>query len=113
MPRRFEKGFSGIVVPLKDLLCREKPLRWNNLELNVKETFHALKDTPVTPPILAPRRRNGYVPVEIDACDRKLGAVMLLAQVDGTNKPIFFFSRSLTAAERNYDKTRCECSAAV
>ena len=48
-----------------------------------------------------------------DACDRQLGAVLLQAQANGTNKPIGFFSRSFTAAEKNYDTTERECLAVL
>ena len=42
-----------------------------------------------------------------------MGAVLLHAQADGTNKSIELFSRSLTAAERNYNTTEREFLAFV
>ena len=111
--RRFVKGFSRIAAPLNDLLRKGQPQRWESLEPNAEKAFHALKDTLAKPPILALPRRSGHITVETDACDRQLGAVLLQAQADGTNKPIGFFSRSLTSAERNYDTTERECLAVV
>ena len=83
------------------------------MESNAEKAFHALKDTLATPPRLALLRRSGHITVETDSCDYQLGAFLLQAQADGTNNLIGFFSRSLTAAERNYGTTECECLAVV
>ena len=67
----------------------------------------------MTPHKLALPRRSGHITVQTEACDRQLDTVLLQAQADGTNKPIGFLSRSLTAAERNYETTERECLAVV
>ena len=110
---RFVKGFSRIAAPLNDILHKGQPQSWESLEPNAEKAFHPLKDTLATPPILALPRRSGHITVETDTYDRQLSAFLLQAQAEGTNKPIGFFYRSLTATERNYGTTERECLAVV
>ena len=107
------KRFSRIAAPLNYLLRKGQPQRWESIEPNAEYSFHALKDSLAHPPILGLPRRDVHITVETDACDRQLDAVLLQAQEDDENKLIGIFSRSLTAAERNYDTTEREYLAVV
>ncbi|KAL0153008.1 hypothetical protein M9458_051687, partial [Cirrhinus mrigala] len=100
--RRFIRNYSSIAAPLTSLL-KNKPtkLRWNPAAVRA---FEGLKASFTTAPIL--RHPDPQLPfvVEVDASDCGIGAV--LSQRHGSPgklHPCAFFSRKLTAAERNYD----------
>ncbi|KAL0173013.1 hypothetical protein M9458_033324, partial [Cirrhinus mrigala] len=100
--RRFIRNYSSISAPLTSLL-RDKPtkLMWSPAAV---KAFASLKTSFTTAPILKhPDPQLPFV-VEVDASDCGIGAV--LSQLHGSPgklHPCAFFSRKLTAAERNYD----------
>ncbi len=100
--RRFIRNYSLITAPLTSLL-RGKPtkLRWSP---EAVKAFEKLKTSFTTAPILKyPDPELPFV-LEVDASDCGIGAV--LSQRHGSPgklHPCAFFSRKLTAAERNYD----------
>ena len=51
--------------------------------------------------------------VDTDACKHQVGSALLQVSEDGTRHPIGFWSRSLSAAERNYSVGEKECLAIV
>lgn len=51
--------------------------------------------------------------VDIDACDRKVGCVILKVKPVKSVGFIGYWSRTLTLAETRYDTTKCECLAVV
>ena len=51
--------------------------------------------------------------VETDASDNQLGAVLMQTQPDGSEKPITFRSRTLSARQRNYQTREKEMLSAV
>jgi RNase H-like domain found in reverse transcriptase len=55
----------------------------------------------------APRRWHieGAFTLDTDASDHQLGCCLLQEQPDGTQKPIGYWSRGLTSAEKNYSTT--------
>ena len=61
------------------------------MELNAERAFRAEKDSFTHPPIFAPPRSDGHIKAETDACDRQLGAVLLLMLEEGQNRLIGFF----------------------
>ncbi|KAL0180441.1 hypothetical protein M9458_025883, partial [Cirrhinus mrigala] len=100
--RRFIRNYSLIAAPLTSLL-KGKPakLKWNQEAVN---SFESLRTSFTTAPVLKhPDPELPFV-VEVDASDCGIGAV--LSQRHGNPSklhPCAFFSRKLTAAERNYD----------
>ncbi|KAI2668506.1 Transposon Tf2-11 polyprotein [Labeo rohita] len=100
--RRFIRHYSSIAAPLTSLL-KNKPskLRWNPAAV---KAFECLKTSFTTAPILKhPDPQLPFV-VEVDASDCGIGAVLSQRHGNpGKLHPCAFFSRKLTAAERNYD----------
>ncbi|KAL0199478.1 hypothetical protein M9458_008018, partial [Cirrhinus mrigala] len=100
--RRFICDCSSIAAPITSLL-KGKPtkLMWSPAAV---KAFESLKTSFTTAPILKhPDLQRPFV-VEVDALDCGIGAV--LSQRHGSPgklHPCAFFSRKLTAAERNYD----------
>ncbi|VDC04529.1 unnamed protein product [Peniophora sp. CBMAI 1063] len=81
---RFIQDFSKIARLLHDLTKKDAPWHWGSAQ---QQAFDALKDK---------------IMVEADASDYAVGAVLSQLQ-DGTWHPIAFLSKTLNAAERNYE----------
>ncbi len=99
--RRFIKGFSSVAAPLSALTSSKVQFRWtpqaNEAFLKLKELFTS------TPILIQPDPQRPFV-VEVDASDVGVGAVLSqLGESDKLLHPCAFFSRRLTAPERNYD----------
>ncbi|CAM9000551.1 unnamed protein product [Rhodiola kirilowii] len=107
--RRFIKDFSRRALPLSNLLQKDVPFEFNDA---CKKAFNELKQELTSTPII--RAPNWSQPFEVmcDASDYAVGAV--LGQRD-ERKPvvIYYASRTLDAAQRNYSTTEKELLAVV
>ncbi|CAM8994372.1 unnamed protein product [Rhodiola kirilowii] len=107
--RRFIKDFSKKALPLSNLLQKDVPFEFNN---TCKNAFDELKQALTTTPII--RAPDWGKPFEVmcDASDYALGAV--LGQRD-EKKPvvIYYASRTMDTAQRNYSTTEKELLAVV
>ncbi|KAL0173249.1 hypothetical protein M9458_033560, partial [Cirrhinus mrigala] len=100
--RRFIRDYSMVAAPLTSLL-KGKPskLTWT---AQASQAFAALKERFTSAPILKHPDPNLPFIVEVDASDCGIGAVLSQRHGNpGKLYPCAFFSRKLTAAERNYD----------
>lgn len=79
-------------------------------ELNA---LYLIQQKPTSSPGLALPRSWRTYRVEIDACDRQVGCVLLQKRPNGHDTPICYWSRSVTDAESSYDATHGECFAVV
>ena len=112
--RRFVPNFSRITKPLNQRLTKGQPTKWGDLTNEETEAFKTLKTRLINPPVLAlPKVGRSYI-VDTDACAYQVGCVLLQEQ-DGDErpKPIGYWSRSLSKAERNYTTTEQECLSIV
>ncbi|KAK3534513.1 hypothetical protein QTP86_016589 [Hemibagrus guttatus] len=100
--RRFIRNYSITAAPLTSLLKGQPSrLKWTE---NATQAFTNLQNSFTTAPILKHPDPNLPFVVEVDASDRRIGAV--LSQCHGQPGKLFpcaYFSRKLTDAERNYD----------
>ena len=98
--RPFIKGFSKIARPLNELTRKDVPWNWGSSQ---QQAFAELKRRVTNEPILAhPDPTKQYV-LEVDASGYALGAVLSQRGNDSKLHAISYYSRTLTAAERNYD----------
>ena len=96
--RHFIQRFSGITLPLTELLKETTPFRWGEDEA---AAFETLKERITTAPVLAYPDPDKPFIVTSDASGGAIGAV--LSQDHGKGpQPIAFFSRKLKSAECNY-----------
>ena len=90
----FSPRMAEISEPLHQLTCKGIPFIWGPEHT---EAFQLLKREISTTPILRYYDPKKPVVLQTDACTKGLGAVLLQ---DG--HPVYFASKSLTAAQQNY-----------
>ena len=90
---------SGTAEPLTRLLKKDAPL---DLGPEQKEAFERLKRLAVDTPVLAFFVPGRETKVETDASRNATGGIILQKQKDDTWKPVGYFSKTMTPAERAY-----------
>ncbi|RVW80074.1 Retrovirus-related Pol polyprotein from transposon 17.6 [Vitis vinifera] len=99
--RRFLKDFSKIAKPLCELLVKDAKFEWDD---KCQRSFELLKQFLTSAPIV--RAPNWELPFEVmcDSSDYAIGAV-LGQREDGKTYVIYYASKSLNDAQRNYTTT--------
>jgi hypothetical protein len=124
--RRFIKEFSKIAKPLNDLMkginyTREVKQKIQNKKIRIEEkwgekqekSFQTLKEKLCTTPVLAyPDFEKEFI-LYTDASGYALGAILSQKDEDEKEHVIYYASKSLTDAEKNYSTTELECYAVV
>ena len=107
--RRFIKDFSKIAKPLYKLLEKDAQFVW---EEDCQKSFEELKFHLTTAPIV--QAPNWRLPFEVmcDASDLAIGAV-LGQREDGKPHVVYYASKTLNEAQRNYTTTEKELLAVV
>ena len=98
--RRFIANYSDIVVPLTRLLRKDAP--WS-FDENCRNSVDTLKRAFTSAPVLAHWLPDVPQIIETDASDYAIAAIHSIILPDGEIHPVAFHSRTLGAAERNYD----------
>ena len=102
--RRFVPGFATIAKPLSVLTGQHVSFQW---ERKHQDAFETLKNAMLAAPVLAyPKPADDYT-LDTDASGDGLGAVLSQTQ-DGEERVIAYWSKTLSAPERNYCVTRRE-----
>ena len=107
--RRFIKDFAKIAKPLYKLLEKDAQFIWKE---ECQKSFEELKSHLTTAPIV--RAPNWQLPFEVmcDASDLAIGAV-LGQREDGKPHVVYYASKTLNEAQRNYTTTEKELLAVV
>ena len=107
--RRFIKDFAKIAKPLYKLLEKDAQFIWKE---ECQKSFEELKSHLTTAPIV--RAPNWQLPFEVmcDASDLAIGAV-LGQRGDGKPHVVYYASKTLNEAQRNYTTTEKELLAVV
>ncbi|WJZ81227.1 hypothetical protein VitviT2T_001080 [Vitis vinifera] len=102
--RRFIKDFSKISKPLCELLVKDAKFVWDE---KCQKSFEELKQFLTTAPVV--RAPNWKLPFEVmcDASDLAMGAV-LGQREDGKPYVIYYASKTLNEAQKNYTTTKKE-----
>ena len=107
--RRFIMNFSKISQPLTNLLQKDVPFSFSD---DCVESFNVLKNALITAPIIQPPDWNLPFEIMCDASDYALGAV-LGQRVDKKLNVIYYASKTLDNAQRNYATTEKEFLAVI
>jgi len=95
--QQYIPGFAGVAQPLNRLTAKEEE----------QQAFDHLKQRLMEAPILAyPDPAKEYI-LDTDASDHSVGAVLSQVQ-GGTEVVVAYYSKTLTAAEKNYCIARKE-----
>lgn len=107
--RRFVKNFATLTAPLTDCITTTKFI----ISEEGKDAFNKIKEVLTTAPVLTEADFSKMFFIQCDASLVGVGSVLF--QLDGENneKPIYFFSKKLSGAQRKYSVTELECLAAV
>ncbi|CAM8934700.1 unnamed protein product [Rhodiola kirilowii] len=107
--RRFIKDFSKKALPLSTLLQKEVPFEFTNA---CKEAFNELKKALTSTPVIQTPDWKKPFEIMCDASDFAVGAV-LGQKIDKKASVIYYASRTLDPAQRNYSTTEKELLAVV
>ncbi|CAB0037515.1 unnamed protein product [Trichogramma brassicae] len=106
---RFIKNEAEIKVPLARLLRKDTPFVWGS---DQEQAFATLKQSLSEAPVLVRPDFDKEFAIQTDASDYAIGAVLTQEREDGEH-PVYYISRVLTSAERNYTVTEKECLAVL
>lgn len=107
---KFLPGFATVVAPMRECARDNDSFTWTDAAQN---SFEEVKKLLVVSPALSLYDPTLRSVVSTDASDYGLGAVFAQVQPDGTEKPVAFASRTLTATERKYSVVEKEALACV
>ncbi|KAL9987332.1 hypothetical protein ACROYT_G001621 [Oculina patagonica] len=98
-PGKFVPGLDDINAPLRQLLRKDSAWYWGEAQ---QTALQQVKEKLASPEVLAHYDPNRATVIAADASSAGLGAVLLQIQDNGQRRPIFYISRSLSDAEKNY-----------
>ena len=109
--RRFIPGFAGRAGPLFAALKKGSPDRlcWSE---DISNAYNYLSNALCSSSVLCLPRSSDHLTLYTDASYGGLGAVLSTLR-EGEERPIGFFSKQLSSAERNYAASEIECLAVV
>jgi hypothetical protein len=104
--RRYIYKYANIALPLTELTKKtEIPPVWTE---TCTKAFETLKHKLTSAPVLIPPDWNKDFEVYVDASNVAIGSVLSQKDEKGHDRPIYFASRQLAAAEKNYTVTERE-----
>jgi hypothetical protein len=110
--REYMAGLSDLIAPLQFLTRKgiDVPTSWTDEHT---AAFNNLKKVLTTLPVLRIPSTHDPYRIHVDACrvGRGLGAILLQQNEFLAWQVVAYWSRGLTAAERNYSATDLECTA--
>lgn len=108
--RKFIPHFSDLAKPLYDLTKINAELVWTELH---QHAFEQLRDAIINAPVLlAPDSSKDYL-LHTDASLYAIGSILLQQDDTGAHRPVAYYSRTLSPAQRNYHATDREALALV
>jgi hypothetical protein len=104
--RRFVEGYSKIALPLTVLMKKETPFLWSDKQ---EGAFQELKVRMVKAPVLAVPKFDREFHVTGDASGFCIGIILWQYGEEKEERPIYYASRQMSPAEKNYTTTEREC----
>ena len=103
--RRFIEGYSKIATSLTKLLQKDVPYEWNEER---QAAFLTLKERLMQAPVLQPPDWSKSFHVDVDVSKFCIGLVLGQKDEGSKDHPIYYASRQLNPAEKNYSTTERE-----
>ena len=96
---KFIPALSSLTCPLRELLRKDTDWVWDQTQ---QQAFDRVKALLTSTDTLAHYDPHHATVIAADASTLGRGAVLYQTQPDGIRRPVYYASRSLTSAERNY-----------
>lgn len=108
--KQFIPNYSTVLAPITDLLkkCKTRII-WTE---EADKALNEIKSILTSPPVLANPDFGLQFVIESDASLVAAGAVLVQYQ-DGIRRPIAFFSKKFSSAQKKYSATERECLAVI
>lgn len=106
----FIKNYTSIIAPMEKLLKRTEAFTWSE---DCQAALNKLKEKLVSTPILVYPYWNKIFHVHINASGIALGVVLAELRELNMDHPMYYASRKLSIAERNYTTIEREALAMV
>ena len=107
---KFLPSMAQVLAPLYKLLRKDVRWRWSK---NERSAFQASKELLMSSSLLVHFNPDLDLILMCDASSYGVGAVLAHRMPDGSERPIGYASRTLTAAQRNYSQLEKEALALV
>lgn len=98
--RPFVSNFARLAAPFSKTLSRDQPKTFGHLHEKDGAKVASLKDALISSPVLALPRNEARYALDIDACDKQTGCVLLQKLEDRSDRSVGFWSRTLKHKER-------------
>lgn len=98
--RPFIRGYAALAKPLTELTKKNVPFVWK--EEHTKALDQLIQRVTTAPVLACPDPDRQFF-LEVDASSFALGAVLFQKESSGKRRDVAYFSKALTATERNYD----------
>ena len=108
--RRFIPNYAQLASPFTDSLKKSKTFC---LSESAVESFNELKRCLTSAPILSNPDFSLPFTIQCDASVSGVGGVLFQTDPEGNERVIYYHSRKLNAAQKNYSITELECLAAI
>lgn len=95
--RKFIPNSANLLEPFHNLLRKNVPFSWSS---DCQKSFESVKKLLTSAPVLAIFDRTKPTFIYTDASGVGVGAVLKQEQDDGSEKPVAYFSKKLTEAQR-------------
>eukprot|EP00171_Calliarthron_tuberculosum_P001622 IDg1622t1 len=92
---------------------RPLPQQFPELDEAQARAYQRLIEAVTDPPVLALPKLGLPFSIDTDACDHQIGCALFQTHEDGNRKPIGFWSRTISKAEKNYGMPEKECLAVI
>ena len=104
--RRFVEGYAKIALPLTELLKKDITFHWSPRQ---QKAFEEMKIRMTKLPVMAAPRFDREFHVTGDASGFCIGIILWQYGNEKEERPIYYASRQMSPAERNYTTTEREC----
>ena len=108
--RRFIKGYSDLVSPLRELMKKNKKFKWSS---ECEETFIKLKEALTTAPVLRRPDFNKRFIITTDASDTAIGYYLSQKDDQGREYVIAYSGRALRPNEKHWPAVEKEALALI
>ena len=98
--RPFIPNFSAIAKPILKLTKKDQPFEWTE---ECTKALNTLIEIITNDPILRPPDLERQFHLDIDASNYVIGGILYQLDDEGIRYDVGYYSKSLVAAERNYD----------